>query len=68
MIGLANTFTEIIVLSAIKQAVFWNRNTSPAPAEKKILPDENSDLHKKILELNAGDIEVYEAAKNLVYS
>ena len=51
-----------------RKPFFWNRNTSPAPAEKKILPDENSDLHKKILELNAGDIEVYETAKNLVYS
>jgi hypothetical protein len=48
--------------------IFWNRNSSPASAEQKVIPDENSDLHKKILEITAGDLEIYEAATNMIYS
>ncbi len=50
-----------------RRPFFCNRNTSPAPAEKRVIPDKDSDLYKKILELTAADCEVYEVAKKIIY-
>ena len=49
-----------------RKPVFIKRNASPAPQEKKIIPDADSAFHKKLLDLLAGDIEIYNAVKEKV--
>lgn len=58
-------FRNDMKLAFGRKPIIFKRNNSPAPAEQKILPDENSDIHKKVLELTAGDNEIYQAAKRL---
>ena len=49
-----------------RKPVFWNRNKSPATTDQKILPDENSDLHRKVLNLTVADQEIYQAAQRMI--
>lgn len=49
-----------------RKPLIFNRNTSPASAEQKILPDKDSVLHKKVLTLTQGDQEIYQAAKKII--
>lgn len=49
-----------------RKPVLFNRNVSPAPTEEKKLPDENSDVHKRLLELTEVDREIYETAKRMI--
>ncbi len=49
-----------------RKPLIFKRNKTPASAEQKILPDINSDLHKKVLELTAADQEIYLFSKKLI--
>ena len=49
-----------------RKPLIWNRNASPASAEQKILPDVDSDLHKRVLDLTRSDQEIYRAAKQII--
>ncbi len=46
-----------------RRPIIFKRNTSPAKQEQRILPDKNSALHKKVLDLTSADNEIYLAAK-----
>ena len=48
-----------------RKPLIFKRNNSPARAEQRVLPDKNSDIHKRVLELTAGDAEIYQAAKKI---
>jgi len=49
-----------------RKPLFMNRNSSPAPEDKKIRPNEKSDTHNKLLDMLAADIEIYQYAKKLL--
>lgn len=49
-----------------RKPIIFSRNSNPASAEQKILPDKDSIVHKKIVELTSGDREIYQAAKNII--
>lgn len=46
-----------------RKPFIFKRNASPAPQEARAIPDKDSAFHKKLLEMLAGDIAVYEAAR-----
>ena len=49
-----------------RKPIIFKRNTSPATAEQKILPDKDSELHKKVVALTRGDQEIYQMAKKII--
>ena len=49
-----------------RKPFFFNRNSSPAPQGKKAMPDKNSDVYKKMLDMTEGDREIYQAALSLI--
>ena len=42
-----------------RKPFFFRTNTSPVPEGSKVVPDENSEFHRRLLEHLAGDIEIY---------
>ena len=43
------------------------RNKSPAPNNKKIIPDKQSDFHKKLLIKLEPDIEIYQKTREQLH-
>ena len=44
-----------------RKPVFFRTNKSPATGDRKVIPDEQSNFHRKLSQHLAGDIEVYRA-------